>query len=454
VSDQIEEQEAAKENIFKEHPVASESDKISRLSRIFRIATGFFLNQGVLQGVGVLANLYLVRALSVEAYAQFGFSYGFQATVSTLMDLGIASTIVPLVGERFRDAPLVGRYVRAAMRLRNRVFWILSPVVAIAFLFITSRHHWGITVEALLLFSVLLSLYSSGKVAYFSAPLFLYRRLRGYYLPQTLSGIARLVVYIVLGITGWLNAPLAALLNAFNVTLNGWLIGRESRRYIQWPVQDDPSVEKEVVRYILPATPAIILGAFHGQIALFLISIFGGTTSIAQVAALTRMSQLFAVLMTFNVIIVEPYIARLSAERLLPIYVKFVSMATLAAACLATFSFLCPQVFLWLLGPKYLDLKDMIGWVILTACINYIAGLMWIMNRSRKWVFWRGTWLEIALVLVVQIGYLIMIGVRTTQSAVFFNFASSFCYLLTHAYIAIYGYSQRTPTNQAVVPSP
>jgi O-antigen/teichoic acid export membrane protein len=393
--------------------------------------------------VGVLANLYLIRTLSVESYAQFGLSYGFQATVVTLMDLGFASTIVPLVGERFEDSHLVGRYVRAAKHLRDRFFWMLSPLIAVAFLYLMSKHHWNFKIQVVLLVSVLLSLYSSGKVSYFSAPLFLYRRLRGYYLAQTMSGIMRLVIYVVLGVCGFLNSSVAALLNALNVTLNGWLIGRQSRKCFTWPEKNDAAVEAEVVKYILPAAPAIILGAFHGQIALFLVSIFGGTTSIAQVAALTRLGQLFAFLMTFNVIIVEPYIARLHSSRLLSTYAKFIAAAILASSVLSIFSFLVPGPFLWLLGPKYRELRGLMGWVVVTACVNYVAGLMWIMNRSRKWVFWRGTILEIVLVLAVQIGYLVIVGMATTRSAVFFNFVSSFCYLITHGYIAIYGYTKR-----------
>jgi hypothetical protein len=71
------------------------------------------------------------------------------------------------------------------------------------------------------------------------------------------------------------------------------------------------------------------------------------------------------------------------------------------------------------------------------------------MNRSRKWVFWRGTVLEIALVLIIQIGFLVTVGVRTTCSAVFFNFASSFCYLFTHGYVALYGYSRKDKLSDA-----
>ncbi len=416
----------------------------NNIRRAIHLLSEFFLGQGALQGVAALANLYLVRTLSVEAYAQFGLAYGFQAPVSVLMDLGFASTIVPLVGQRFNDRSLVGRYVRAAKHLRDKVFWTLSPMVAVVFLAITHRQHWHVGVQLLLLASVLLSLYSSGKISYFSAPLFLFRRLLGYYITQTLSGLGRLIAYILLGAIGCLNASVAALLSGLNATVSGWLIGRESRNYLDWPDRNEALVEKEVIEYILPAMPAIILGAFHGQIALFLISIFGGTASIAEVAALSRLGQLFTVFMTLNIVIIEPYIARVPEAKLRSAYLKFLTGTIAGSVCLVIFSFLEPGVFLWLLGPNYRNLRSLIGWVVLTACINYEAGLLWIMNRSRKWVFWRGTLLEIVLVLVVQIGFLAFVGVHTTRNAVFFSFASSFCYFVTHGYIAIYGHSRKT----------
>jgi O-antigen/teichoic acid export membrane protein len=414
-----------------------------RLYRVLHLLSAFFLGQGALQGVSLLASLYLVRTLSITAYAQFGLAFGFQTTASILMDFGFASTIIPLVGERFEDQHLVGRYVRAAKHLRDLTFWLTSPFVAIIFLLITYKHHWGASTQILLLFSVLLSLYSSGKVSYFSAPLFLYRRFRSYYVPQTLAGLGRLATYIVLGTVGLLNAWGAAILSALNLTTNGWLIGQESKKYFVWPDHNDASIEKEVVQYILPAAPAIVLGAFHGQISLFLISIFGGTTSIAEVAALGRLAQIFTVFMTFNIVIVEPYVARLPETKLRGAYLKLLVSGVAAAVALSTFAFLEPGFFIFILGPKYQGLRDLIGWVITTACINYVAGLMWIMNRSRKWVFWRGAALEIALVLLVQIGFLVVVGVHTTRQAVFFSFASSFCYVLTHGYIAVYGHSRK-----------
>lgn len=424
-----------------DHPAEKTSPpQHSRIRRILNLILGFFLGQGAVQGIGVIIGLFLIRALSVSDYAKFGLASGFQATTSTLMDLGIASTIIPLVGDRVLDPDVVGRYVRGAKTLRDHAFWILSPVASIIFLIVTHRQKWPWPIQIALLLSVLLALYSSGPLSYYTAPLFLHRRLRDFYIPQTISSVCRLVVYIVINGFGALNSWTAAGLSALNITANAHLLGKKSHRLFTWPKADDPAIQKEIRRYVLPASPAIILGAFHGQVALFLISIFGNTLSIAEVAALGRLGLLFNVLMTFNVVLVEPYIARLQRDRLLFIYLRLIALALIGATALVLFSFAAPSVFLWLLGPKYSELRTLIGWVVLTACINYIAGLLWIMNRSRRWVFWRGTIAEISLLIVVQIGFVVVFGVRDTRSAVMFNFASSFCYVIAHSYVAIYGF--------------
>ncbi len=418
-----------------------------RSRRIFHLVMAFFLGQGALQGISIIVGLFLIRALSVSDYARFGLASGFQTTTSILMDLGCASTIIPLVGDRVLDSEVVGRYVRGARTLRDQAFWILSPIASIVFLVVTHKQRWPGAVQIALLVSVLLALYSSGPLSYYTAPLFLHRRLRDFYLPQTVSSILRLATYAVLNIFGALNSWTAAGLSALNITVNAHLLERKSRSLLTWPKADDPAIQKEIRRYVLPAAPAIIVGAFHGQVALFLIGIFGNTQSIAEVAALGRLGLLFNVLMTFNVVIVEPFIARLQREKLFLTYLQLLAMALVASIFLVLFSFAAPSVFLLLLGPKYSDLRPLIGWVVLTACINYMAGLLWIMNRSRKWVFWRGTLAEISLLLAIQVGFVLTFGVRNTKSAVMFNFATSFCYVIAHAYVSIHGFRKGSETS-------
>jgi hypothetical protein len=407
--------------------------------RILSLVTRFFLGQGALQGVNILVGLYLVRALSVEAYAQFGLTVGFQQTVGLLMDLGFASTIIPLVGDRGDDRRLVGKYVRAAKHLRDRAFWILAPAAVIVFIAMMFHHHWSWYVQALLICSVLLSIYSSGKVSYYGAPLFLYGKLKEYYLPQTAVGGGRLLAVLGMRVIGILNGWTAAAASALSITLNGELLQKECREHIDWPETDDSKTDKEVLRYIMPAVPAMIFSAFQLQSSVFLISIFGQTSGIAQVSALGRLSQLFGILSVFNAVVIEPSMARLAPEKVPGRYIILISLGVLICAPVVIVSFVAPGPVLWLLGSKYSELQPVVGWAMLGGSLYYLATLIWVMNRSRKWVFWSGTAMEIILILLLQILFLIFHGVRTTPDAVYFGLISAVGPLAAQLYVMFLG---------------
>ncbi len=407
--------------------------------RFFALALRFFLGQGALQAINILGGLYLVRTLSLEAYAQLGLTVGFQQTIGLLMDLGFATTIIPLVGNQGGNRLLVGRYVRAAKHLRDRAFWILAPIAIVLFMAIMRYHHWAWYVQALLIISVLLSIYSSGKVSYYSAPLFLYGELKSYYLPQAASGAGRLLLLVVMKVVGALNGWTAALVNALNTTLNGELLQKECRAHIEWPEQDDPKADREVLRYILPTIPATVFSAYQGQSSIFLISIFGQTAGIAQVSALGRLGALFGVLAVFNAVVLEPMMAKLSDDQVLGRYALIVGLGTLLCAPVVVLSFVAPGPVLWLLGSKYQELHSIVGWAMLAGSINYFSLQMWILNRSRKWVYWSGTIVEIALTISLQVAYLFLHGLHTTRDAIFFGLATALGPLVAHLYVMVRG---------------
>ena len=150
--------------------------------------------------------------------------------------------------------------------------------------------------------------------------------------------------------------------------------------------------------------------------------------------------------MTFNVIVIEPFIARLPRSRLLRSFLGLMLLAGLCCLPLIFLAFHHPRLFLWILGAKYANLRPQMGWLILGACINFLAGLLWIMNRARKWLFWSGTGLEIALLLLVQVAFVAHFGVRDVHQAVMFTFASSFCPAVAHAYVTLVGFRQDRTT--------
>jgi hypothetical protein len=401
----------------------------------------FLAGHGALQALNIITGLFLLRALSIEAYAQYGLAMAFQATAISLTNLGLTDTIIPLVGSRGKDLAVVGKYVRAAKALRTRLFLVVAPCCAVAFYAVVHSHHWDVASFAVLLISILASLYISVSVACWSAPLILNHQLSDYYLGQLAAAALRLVVYIAASIGRGLSAGFATAVGAFSLLLNGALARQRAARFVDLAQPVDPATEREVLRCMLPMTPAAIFSSFQPQIALFLVSIFGQTLQIAQIAALSRIAQLFVALNMFNSLVLEPFVARVSADRIAAVYARVLSAAVLLAALITSLTFAFPGVPLWLLGAKYEDLNSVIGWVVLASCMSTVANVVWVMNRARRWLFWRGSFLEIACLILFQTAYVAIFGVRTTTTAALFMLAAGGAHLVTHVYVMIYGLS-------------
>jgi O-antigen/teichoic acid export membrane protein len=407
--------------------------------KLVLVAT-FFAGQGAVQLLSVIFGLVIVRLLSVESYAQFSLALGFQLTLGSLMDLGYAGTIVPLVGERFAEPGVVGSYVAAAKHHRDRIFLLLSPFATICFCLLGRKHHWELFTQFLLLLSILIQLYFSGRASYYSAPLMLQRDMTKLYRPQVLSAVLRCVAPWPMLVFGALNGWTAALLNALVQVYNSARLRRSSRPYMREPRQSDPQVNREMLRYVVPAMPAVIFWAFQSQISLYLITVFGKTVNMAQVAALGRLAQMFTILMAFNVVVVEPYFARLDRSALPRRYLQAVVLAGLLCFSVSVLSFCFPRPLLWLLGPNYSDLTGEVGWMVLSGSVFHFSGVIWIINRSRRWLFWSGTAMEIGLTVVSEILFIAIRGVSTTHDAILISVVAAISVLIAHSFVSVYGF--------------
>ena len=410
-----------------------------------RLLATFAGGHGALQLLNVVTGIYLLRTLSLEGYAQYSLAFAFQTTAIALTNLGLTDSIVPLVGSRGDDPALVGRYVRAAQSLRNRLFVFVAPAVALAFYLVVRTRGWSNWTLFWMFVPILASLYLSVSVAGWSAPLLLKRRLGDFYLAQTIPSMARLLSYVIANTLRQLNSGFALLMNAAAIVLNGLIARSRSAAYVRLPTGRDRATESEVIRCMLPMVPAAVFTAFQPQVALFLVSIFGETVQIAQIAALSRIVALFAIFNTFNSVLIEPYVARLSPERLPAIYLRILGCATLLGASVSLLAFAFPWLLTWILGAKYSNLRDSIGWVVLASSVSSVANVMWVMNRGRRWLFWRGSAVEIGCLLIFQSLYVIFIGVRTIETAAMFMLSASAAHLVAHGYVAMYAFSRYAP---------
>jgi hypothetical protein len=197
--------------------------------------------------------------------------------------------------------------------------------------------------------------------------------------------------------------------------------------------------------YLAPTIPWVVFTAFQGQISLLLITWFGQTRSVAEIAALGRLGQLFMILGAANSVVISPYIAKLPRARLAVRYVQILIIAIVISSSLCALAFLFPQPLLWILGPKYENLRSEIGWAIAGACVWYVGSVVLAMNNARKWIYWWWSTVHIIALLITQIICLVILNLSTTLHVLYFSLITNLTALLVLSISGAYGFLNGPP---------
>jgi O-antigen/teichoic acid export membrane protein len=414
--------------------------KNSRIKHWAKLILSFLVGQGSVQVINLLTGFFLLRWLSVDDFAKVSVVFGFQITVGLLVDVGFSNSITALVGDRFQDKVLVGKYVRSAQRFRNQLFLVIIPISAIVFYVISSKHNWSFLEQTFLFSSVIVSLFFQGWIGYYSSSLLMNKQISEYYKPQVISSSSRLVLCYILYFSSALSAWTNAWISTAAIAINGFSYRRSATNFLIKADKNDSQLDQEMFQYISPLIPGVIFYAFQGQISLFIITFFGQTKGIAEIAALGRLGQLFVLLGAFNGIVIEPYIAQISQEFLPRRYFQVLGIGVSLAIAICLVGFIFPHPLLWLLGPKYQSLELEVGWVVAGSCLNYVGSMLWTMNCARKWIYWWATSAYIITLLVTQISCLIFLDLSTTMGVVYFSLISIGANTLIHIATTIFGF--------------
>jgi O-antigen/teichoic acid export membrane protein len=347
----------------------------------------FLVGQSLLQILNAVTGLLLVRWMSVEVYAQYTLANAFQVGAQQFVEFGLGGALVALVGKNINDKRRMGRLVVAGMELRSRMMWIVGSISAIAFPLWFVSKGWPVTTGLVLTISILGYLAVSGLQVYYRAPLTIHREMGTIYRISVVSAVARLAAISLAHAAQAISAPLAAFLNVAFLWLSGARLKKASACHLEKPKDSVEAERCELLDYIRPIIPGVVFAALQGQLAVMVAGVFGQTSTIAEVGALTRLSLLLGFFGAANGMIIAPFIARQHSRQLSARYTLIAAGALAMAAVLFAGAWLAPGIFLAILGPNYTDAGSALSFMVGNTCLGYINGVLWAMNSARKWVF-------------------------------------------------------------------
>jgi O-antigen/teichoic acid export membrane protein len=380
---------------------------------LLRFSTG----QLALQGITAFTGLCLVRWLAVADFAVFGLSLTIQQALGLIVDLGVTSAIMALTGRDYQNGSVLGRYIQAGLHLRTRLLVIAAAVGVGTVYLVGGRQHWArpteVTVFAIIISGVLAQFW----ITIYGVPLILNQRLGRYY--GILAGAAalRLACVVALGSSGALAAGSALVAGTAASFAAALALRHSSRTHWEAARRVDPEAKRRIVKYIAPRAPLVMFQSLQGQAGLLAVSYFGSPKPVAETGALGRLGQLFTLLNAFNWIILGPRFARIGQAQLRPLYLKTVGIAAGVAVLAVGAAFRWSGPLLWIIGPKYAHLEVPLRYIVSAACMAYVSTLLLVIHNNRQWVFWWSAWLEIGLVLGVQLGSFAVLNLGTTLGA-------------------------------------
>lgn len=410
-------------------------------SRI-KLLVSFIIGQGALQILQVLSGFLLIRWLSVEEYAQYSVAFAFQSTAQMLVELGFSGAVVALVGNRINERKVLGNYIKSGRYYRNRFFYLVGGACIFLFPLLSIKHGWPTYITVLLLVCILANLYFSGNVSYYSSPLIIHKKLTAFYKIQAKHSFLRLIVIGSLYLFTILNAWLAAFTTTFVTIANGFAFKRKTKVYVEEPEYSTPEVRKEMLNYIKPIMPGIVFMAFQAQIIVFIISVFGETRNIAEIAALGRIGQIFLLFNMAGSAVVAPYFARQARKGLLNKFFKIIVVAIVIATLIWFFSLLFPEVLIFLIGSKYNHLKSEIPLLVSASCLAFLSNLIWSIAASRKWLWWWMPALNIGGVVLIQVLAIIHMDLSTTHNVLILSLMVNAFAVFHKIIISFYGFTR------------
>jgi O-antigen/teichoic acid export membrane protein len=414
------------------------STPITRALHRARMVGNFAFVQAVVQVIGFLSGILLIRYLDQREYAYFTIANTMQGTLNVLADIGISIGLISIGGRVWHDRHRFGQLIKTASNLRRKLGAIATIVVTPILCIMLVKNGASLPYTFLLMALVLAGLsiqLSLGVLSVVPRLLSDVRRI------QTIDLVGALLrLFLVVALMGlFLTSVVAVAVGAASLLVQYLMLRHYAARSIDLDVPENEEDRQAMQTFIRKLAANAIFFAFQGQITIFLISFFGrNVSSIAEVGALGRLAMVFTVLTNLLTNVFGPAFARChDPKRLRWQYTMVVGGVTGFSALLIAASAFFPRAFLFVLGAKYAHLDRELVLMVSGAVVGALTGTFWTLNASKAWI--AGSWLYIPITLSTQIALIPMTDFSSVRSVLIFNLLSTIPNLLLNLVLSIRG---------------
>lgn len=330
--------------------------------------------QLTIQVVGFLSGILIIRLLPVNEYALYTVANTMLGTMTILSDGGISSGVMAEGGKVWKDKNKLGKVVATGLELRRK-FAIVSIIITspILIYLLIKNGSTGLT-AVLILASLIPAFYAALSDSLYKIAPSLHQSILPLQKNEVTVGVFRL---LVTGFTVFIFpiAYIAIIASGIPRIYGNIRLKRIGSEFLEHNQQSDPEVKKEILKAVRKILPGAIYFALSSQITVWLISIFGNSTNVAQIGVLGRFSVVFTMLTSLVSILLAPRFARSELSKKNLIY-RFIQLQGILFG-LSFITILGFYIFnyqiLWILGSEYKDLKTELLLIAVSGAIGFIS---------------------------------------------------------------------------------
>jgi O-antigen/teichoic acid export membrane protein len=352
----------------------------ARLAKLARFAGA----QVVVQALGLVAGLMLVRAMAQTDYGHYTLAMSMVGLANVLLGLGLPGAVLTHGGPLHADKAPLSRLVADALVLQRWLAWggalLLLPGFAAMFV-----HQGVMTADVVALTLLVLG---TSVLNVFSAIAMSVVRIKADTRTQQRLEIAvnlGKLLFVAGAVLIYLDARVAVVVNLGAAAAVYVLLQRQIGRHLDPAVVSSGERRSDLLDYVRRQAPNSIYYCLSGQAAVWVVGILGPVQSVAEVGALGRLAMLFVVLGAIVAGLVQPYFARATDRQAVVAGFGVVNgLFAALTALLVAGALAWPQLLLWILGPNYGHLETELVWMVLGSALGAWSGAVYAIGAARN----------------------------------------------------------------------
>lgn len=389
------------------------------LNQNFKNFTLTGANQLIIQLIGVVSGILVVRLLPTSDYALFTLANTMLGTMTVLADGGISSSIMAQGGQVWKDKKSLGKIVQTGINLRTKFSYIsLLFAVPLLYYFLTQLHADKLSSSLIIIILIPLFFLSFANSLLQIGPK-LHQDVVQLQRNQLVLNIARLVLLVLLYFIPSVYIALAV--GIMPLLWSNANLKKISKKYIDFDQDADENIKSKMYATVKRVFPTSLYYCLSSQITLWLISVLGTSYAVAQLGALARYGALFNVFTILIATLIIPKYAKLPSNKS-ALFSSFLKItATLIMAMLGILA--CVHFFatplLSIIGRQYAGLEYELLLSMVGSCVSLLAGTLFSLYIARGWVI--NPLISIPINLIVIIAGIMILNPSSIENALMLN---------------------------------